>query len=324
MKNNKFVSEKTFLEGFVEFLQDLKTEETLGELIETLTEEETNKITTTDLVQLLFAMLLDDEKEEEWVNRKGSIRVLKENGTIRLLFNKPIEELAINYKNEEEIDKAEFERVEEQEEVEIEDRKATIVSLIGCSSSGKDAVLKEMLKQNPRTLKGLVSHTTRPMRKGETEGKEYHFISKKEFEDKLGAGEFVEYRTYNVEGGDTWYYGLHDSTIKINSDDIYVGIFDVNGYWSLVEEYGEENVLPIYVDCDVVTRLERALSREGIAPGTEKYREVLRRLYADSEEIEQYMDEFNTVFYNGDCSEEDFKDKVDCLVNSIVKYHYSK
>ena len=32
-------------------------------------------------------------------------------------------------------------------------------------TSKKDAVLKEMLKQNPRTLKGLVSHTTRPMRK---------------------------------------------------------------------------------------------------------------------------------------------------------------
>lgn len=328
MKNNKFVDEKTFLEGFVEFLQDLKAEETLEELINSLTDvqveeekEESNKIVTYDLTQLLFAIIGDD-LDEEWINKNGSIRVKKENGEVRLIFNKPIEELVIKYNEPMKEDEIEFRQVEE---VEMEDRKATITCLIGCSSSGKDRILKEMLSANPVSLKGLVSHTSRPMREGEKNGNEYYFINKDEFEEKLGAGEFVEFRTYKVEGGDTWYYGLSDTEIDINSDDIYVGIFDVNGYWSLVDEYGEENVYPIYVDCDVMTRLNRSLKRQNITSNTDpRYREVLRRLYADSEDIEQYKDDFDTMFYNGDCSEEDFKDRVNCLVNSIIEYHYSK
>lgn len=324
MKNNKFVEEKTFLEGFVEFLQDLEADKELDELVKALTgqepKEETSKITTTDLAQLLFAMLVDDEKEE-WINRNESIRVKKENGTISLIFDRPITELVINYKDS---DKEEIE-FEEVEEVEIDDRKATIACLIGASSSGKDRVLKQMLSSFPVSLKGLVSYTSRPMREGEVNGKEYYFVDKEEFLEGLEAGEFVEYRTYDVEGGDTWYYGLHDSEVDIDSDNVYVGIFDVDGYNSLVDEYGEENVFPIYVDCDVMTRLSRSLKRQNITSTTDvRYKEVLRRLYADCEDIEKYKDDFDTVFYNGDCSEEDFKDKVDCLVNSIVKYHYSK
>lgn len=307
----------------IESIQNLNTKETLEELIEEITKETPTKEVahnptenSTDLIDLLFALTIDDDTET-WTKNNGAITVKKENGTIRLLFDRPIAELIINYKNSEK-EEIEFTKVKE------EKKSPTIVSLIGCSSSGKDAVLKEMLKQNPKTLKGLVSHTTRPMRKGETEGKEYHFISKKEFEDKLGAGEFVEYRTYNIANGETWYYGLSQTEIDINSDNIYVGIFDINGYWSLVDEYGKENVFPVYIDCDVVIRLERALSREGITPGTEKYREVLRRLYADSEEIEQYKNEFDTIFYNGNCLQEEFEDKVSCLVNSIIEYHECK
>ena len=74
-----------------------------------------------------------------------------------------------------------------------------------------------------------------------------------------------------------------------------------------------------------MTRLNRSLKRQNITSNTDpRYREVLRRLYADSEDIEQYKDDFDTMFYNGDCSEEDFKDRVNCLVNSIIEYHYSK
>ena len=305
----------------IESIQNLNTKETMEGLIKEL-EEDTDKIAKSyDLIEI-FKYLENGSINETWINKDKSIIIVKDNEKIKILFNKPITELQIDYKKhakkEEDL---EFNLIKYHEESK---KSPTIVSIIGCSSSGKDSILREILKNNPKTLKGLVSHTSRPKRECELEGREYYFISKEEFINKLEAGEFIEYREYKVEGDESWLYGLHDSEIDINSDNIYVGIFDINGYWSLVDEYGKENVFPVYIDCDVVIRLERALSREGITPGTEKYREVLRRLYADSEEIEQYKNEFDTIFYNGNCLQEEFEDKVSCLVNSIIEYHECK
>lgn len=285
---------------------------------ETEREEEATTTYTSDLLELFDYLKHGDYEREVWRSEMGGITVTKANDEYKLHFDKPIKNLIISPEllGREEL---EYELIDGKKP-----RQSTIVALIGASSSGKDTLLKEVLSTSSDVFKGLVSHTTRPMREGERNGNEYHFVTREEFLEGLGAGEFVEYRTYNVANGETWYYGLHDSEIDMESETIYMGIFDVNGYWALVEEYGEENVLPVYVDCDVVTRLERALERENIIPGSEKYREVLRRMYADSEEIEQYRDDFKTVFYNGDCSQDEFEDKVDCLIDSIIDFHENK
>lgn len=200
----------------------------------------------------------------------------------------------------------------------------TIVCLIGATGSGKDTLLSAIAKEYPNTFKPLVSHTSRPRRECEVEGREYHFISEEEFIDKLGAGEFVEYRKYKVATNETWYYGLHDTEVDLESDNIYIGIFDINGYNEIVREYGSVNVFPVYVDCDAVTRLERVLGREDIKVGSEKYREVLRRFYADSCDIECHRDSFRTIFFNNNTTAEEFTGRVQCLSSVIVDYHHYK
>lgn len=286
-------------------------EKTVKEIVE----EKEDRIVSSDFLDILNFLQYFTGDSETWRSNSKGITINKTGEEYKIEFDKPIKELIIKPSEKENV---EFEK-------KIDNIKtATIVAIIGCSSSGKDSVLKEMLSKNPKSLKGLVSHTTRPMREGEKNGNEYYFVSEESFINGLEAGEFIEYRTYDIANGETWYYGLHESEIDFESNNIYVGIFDVNGYWSLVDEFGKESVFPVYIECDVVTRLQRALEREDIALGTEKYREVLRRLYADSEEIEQYKDDFNTIFYNGDSSKEDFEDKVDCLVNSIIEFHESK
>jgi guanylate kinase len=60
------------------------------------------------------------------------------------------------------------------------------------SGAGKTTICK-LLKQKLPDLKFSISHTTREPRDGETEGTDYHFISQKEFENKIQRGDFIEW-----------------------------------------------------------------------------------------------------------------------------------
>jgi len=60
------------------------------------------------------------------------------------------------------------------------------------SGTGKSTICKLLIQKLP-DLKFSTSHTTREPRNGEVEGVDYHFISKKEFEEKIERGEFLEW-----------------------------------------------------------------------------------------------------------------------------------
>lgn len=76
--------------------------------------------------------------------------------------------------------------------------------LCGKSCAGKDTIQRELIKMG---MESVVSYTTRPPRQGETEGVEYHFITKEDFLKKEKQGFFAETVFYNVASGETWYYG---------------------------------------------------------------------------------------------------------------------
>lgn len=71
--------------------------------------------------------------------------------------------------------------------------------LIGMSASGKDAILRELVANHG--FREIVTTTTRPMRKGEVNGKDYNFISRKEFEKGITEGRFfgLQRNTSSVE-----------------------------------------------------------------------------------------------------------------------------
>jgi guanylate kinase len=60
------------------------------------------------------------------------------------------------------------------------------------SGTGKTTLCKELLKV-VRDIHFSISYTTRAPRRGEKNGKDYHFITKQEFKDKIDRGEFVEW-----------------------------------------------------------------------------------------------------------------------------------
>ncbi|RPH37456.1 guanylate kinase [bacterium] len=60
------------------------------------------------------------------------------------------------------------------------------------SGAGKTTIAREILKRNP-ALAFSVSATTRPMRAGEKDGRDYFFLAREEFERRVRVGEFVEW-----------------------------------------------------------------------------------------------------------------------------------
>jgi guanylate kinase len=60
------------------------------------------------------------------------------------------------------------------------------------SGTGKTTICKEVLKIVPE-LRFSISCTTREPRKGEIDGRDYHFISREEFETRLSRGDFIEW-----------------------------------------------------------------------------------------------------------------------------------
>lgn len=60
------------------------------------------------------------------------------------------------------------------------------------SGAGKTSLVKSLV-ESMDGLQVSISHTTRPMRPGESDGVNYHFISHDAFNDMLGNGAFLEY-----------------------------------------------------------------------------------------------------------------------------------
>ncbi len=75
-----------------------------------------------------------------------------------------------------------------------------MIVLTGASASGKTETAKALYKLF--NIKKFVTHTTRPMRVGEVQDSDYHFVTKKEFLRLKDEGAFIETTEYNHN-----YYG---------------------------------------------------------------------------------------------------------------------
>lgn len=138
-----------------------------------------------------------------------------------------------------------------------------IVVLLGKSATGKDTVINYFVDKFG--FLPLISTTTRPMRKGETEGKDYYFINDEEFNAK--KEQFFDIRKYETLYNGvpkTWYYGITKTELsqkfKFGANTVICAV-DIVGYKNLVEHIGKENLLTIYIDAKEEIRKQRAVER---------------------------------------------------------------
>ncbi len=64
------------------------------------------------------------------------------------------------------------------------------------SGTGKTTVCRELVRRDPRIVFSI-SHTTRPPRAGEVDGRDYHFLSRDAFAEMVAAGAFLEHAEYS-------------------------------------------------------------------------------------------------------------------------------
>ena len=121
-----------------------------------------------------------------------------------------------------------------------------LIVLSGPSGSGKDTVLGELCK-TADDLELSVSLTSRPKRPWEYDGTHYYFVTREYFEEKLDAGEILEYTQYNGN-----YYGTPKASI-----DEWLG----QGKTVIlkIEVEGAANIRAIYPDCVSVFLLPPSL-----------------------------------------------------------------
>lgn len=157
-----------------------------------------------------------------------------------------------------------------------------IFCLMGKSSTGKDTIGKHLLKT--MDLKNIVLYTTRPIREGELEGREYYFVNNDEFKELETSGKVIEKRVYNTIHGD-WTYATVDSNIDLENNN-YLVLNTLIGYEKLVNYYGKDTVIPLYIWVDLNTRIDRAFTREEQEKNP-KYREICRRFIKDEEDFKE-------------------------------------
>ncbi len=144
------------------------------------------------------------------------------------------------------------------------------IIIVGKAASGKDFFKKYLLTQG---YVASTSHTTRPMREGETQQKEYFFIDRKAFKNLIKQDMLFEYKEFNG-----WLYGTSNNQMK-NSD---VFIFTPSGIKSLPQSFKKLCVI-VYLDIDQDTRVERLRERSDSDS-------IERRILADRKDFEGFKD----------------------------------
>ena len=160
------------------------------------------------------------------------------------------------------------------------------------SGSGKSTLVHRLLKSVP-LLTFSISYTTRPPRPAETDGVDYIFISRPEFEARLAKGEFLEYA--EVFGN---YYGTNRSTFEkaVHEGKDLVLDIDVQGARQL------KVAIPEAISIFVLPPSREVLEQRLRARSQDTEEVIQRRLRGAAEEVRNYK-QYDYVLINRELEE---------------------
>jgi guanylate kinase len=150
-----------------------------------------------------------------------------------------------------------------------------IYVLIGESGCGKTTTAMELERLG---LDRVVTCTTRPMREGEVDGKDYNFMSDEEFINDEKKGLFIETATFRG-----WHYGTHLNSLIGDGDKVVV--LSPEGAKSLIKDKRIPNDLIriFYIIVGSSYRLHKLLTTR------DDETEVLRRFKTDKEDFDNLL-----------------------------------
>ena len=157
------------------------------------------------------------------------------------------------------------------------------------SGSGKTTIVKHLLDKG-FNLEFSISACNRLLRGDEKHGKDYHFLTTKDFRQRIKNNEFIEWEEVYSER----YYGTLKSEVTRIWDKGNNVLFDVDvvGGVNIKKQYGNK-ALSIFVMPPSVDELRNRLTGRG----TDHVDEVEKRL-AKAEEEMKYATQFDHVILN--------------------------
>jgi guanylate kinase len=133
-----------------------------------------------------------------------------------------------------------------------------LIVICAPSGTGKSTLINRLKDEYPE-LEWSVSCTTRPIRTGEINGKDYHFISKDIFEQQIKDDQFVEWAKVHSN-----YYGTSKVFVSRGLSEGRKMLFDldVQGADSMKKIYGPEAKV-IFIEPPSIEELEKRLKLRG-------------------------------------------------------------
>jgi guanylate kinase len=165
----------------------------------------------------------------------------------------------------------------------------SLIVVTGPSGAGKGTLIRKLLTRIPE-LEATVSATTRDRRPGETEGREYRFLSPGEFLAGIEGDEFLEHVEY-VSGHR---YGTLRSELERIRRAGHVPLLELETEGALAVKEAEPRAVTIFISAPV-EELERRLRDRA----TESTGEIGERISLAREQLKQ-ADAFDYVVENDD------------------------
>lgn len=186
----------------------------------------------------------------------------------------------------------------------MQKNKGILLVLSGFSGSGKGTVMKEIMKKYSDRYALSISATTRAPRPGETDGVEYFFKTREEFEAMIANNELVEYAQYVSN-----YYGTPKAYVEeqLNAGKDVILEIEIQGALKIKEKFPDTLLLfmtPPSAEelknrligrgtetMDVIeSRLSRAVQE---AEGIEKYDYLII-----NDDLEECVEQFHSIVTN--------------------------
>ena len=169
-------------------------------------------------------------------------------------------------------------------------RRGILFVISSPSGAGKSSIAKNILRKD-KNIRLSVSYTTRKKRKDEIKGRDYFYISIKEFKDKIKSNYFLEWAKVFDN-----YYGSPRNLIQ---DEIYNGmdvLFDID--WQGTQQLSENDGFDL-VSIFILPPSKKALETRLKTRAQDTTFEVIKRMSQATDEISHYM-EYSYIIVNDD------------------------
>lgn len=175
-----------------------------------------------------------------------------------------------------------------------------LIIVSGPSGSGKSTITK--IVKDKLNIPLSISATTRNPRDGEINGKDYFFLSKEEFKNKIANDEFYEYA--EVHGN---YYGTLKKTVEENLDKGLNVILEIDVQGALIAKEKKKDAVLVFFrtkDMDILEKRLRDRKTDS--------EEVIQTRLKNAETELKYEDKYNYTIIN-----ENLDDSIQELIDII-------